>query len=163
MLNARAFATGKWAFNNLEDSKVFWAVAAVIFVGQIAIVQFFSPLFNCAPLSVTDWLWVILGTSPVFLIGQLVSNIENRWCAITLSKKFYKKIFAKYLWFRFFSSNFAPPIYVGIVLWPTTNYNYKFLNNYEEILTFCFCDAAGWRWRVQCLCACNCNEHWAAC
>ncbi len=78
MLNARAFATGKWAFNNLEDSKVFWAVAAVIFVGQIAIVQFFSPLFNCAPLSVTDWLWVILGTSPVFLIGQLVSNIENR-------------------------------------------------------------------------------------
>ena len=78
MLNARSFATGKWAFNNIEDSKVFWCVAAIIFMGQIAIVQFFSPLFNCAPLSLTDWLWVILGTSPVFLLGQFVApHIKN--------------------------------------------------------------------------------------
>ena len=70
MLNARSFATGKWAFNNIEDSKVFWAVAVVIFVGQIVLVQFFSPLFNCAPLDATTWLWIILGTMPVFLIGQ---------------------------------------------------------------------------------------------
>ena len=78
MLNARSFATGKWAFNNLEDSKVFWAVAAVIFIGQIVLVQFCSPLFNCSPLSLSDWLWVILGTSPVFLLGQVVSKVENR-------------------------------------------------------------------------------------
>lgn len=78
MLNARAFATGKWAFNNMEDSKVFWVVAAVIFVGQIAIVQFFSPLFNCAPLELTDWLWIILGTFPVFLVGQVVSKVQNK-------------------------------------------------------------------------------------
>ena len=78
MLNARAFATGKWAFNNMEDSKVFWGVAAVIFVGQIAIVQFFSPLFNCAPLELTDWLWIILGTFPVFLVGQVVSKVQNK-------------------------------------------------------------------------------------
>ena len=78
MLNARAFATGKWAFNNMEDSKVFWAVAVVIFVGQIVLVQFFSPLFNCAPLDFTTWLWIILGTMPVFLIGQLfVSKLKN--------------------------------------------------------------------------------------
>ena len=78
MLNARAFATGKWAFNNMEDSKVFWVVAAVIFVGQIAIVQFFSPLFNCAPLELTDWMWIILGTFPVFLVGQVVSKVQNK-------------------------------------------------------------------------------------
>ncbi len=77
MLNARAFATGKWAFNNMEDSKVFWAVALVIFVGQIALVQFFSPLFNCAPLDMNTWLWVILGTSPVFVLGQLVCRVKN--------------------------------------------------------------------------------------
>ena len=78
MLNARSFATGKWAFNNLEDSKVFWMVATVIFVGQIVLVQYFSPMFNCAPLTVVEWLWVILGTMPVFLIGQLfVTRVKN--------------------------------------------------------------------------------------
>lgn len=78
MLNARAFATGKGVFNNMEDSKVFWTVAAVIFVGQIVIVQYCYPLFNCSPLTVSDWLWVILGTSPVCIVGQVVSNIQNK-------------------------------------------------------------------------------------
>ena len=77
LLNARAFATGKWAFNNMEDSKVFWAVAAVIFVGQIVLVQFFSPFFNSAPLDATTWLYIILGTSPVFLLGQVVTRVKN--------------------------------------------------------------------------------------
>ena len=78
MLNARSFATGKWAFNNIEDSKVFWAVAAVIFVGQIVLVQYFSPLFNCAPLDAETWLWIILCTSPVFWIGQLVLAVKSK-------------------------------------------------------------------------------------
>ena len=77
MLNARSFATGKWAFNNMEDSKVFWMVAAVILVGQIVLVQFFSPFFNCAPLDARTWLWIILGTSPVFLLGQVVRRVKN--------------------------------------------------------------------------------------
>ena len=77
LLNARAFATGKWAFNNMEDSKVFWAVAAVIFVGQIVLVQFFSPFFNSAPLDAATWLYIILGTSPVFLLGQVVARVKN--------------------------------------------------------------------------------------
>ena len=77
ILNARAFATGKWAFNNIEDSKVFWAVAILIFVGQIALVQFASPLFNCAPLDLKTWIWIILGTSPVFIFGQVVANVKN--------------------------------------------------------------------------------------
>ena len=78
MLNARSFATGKWAFNNMEDSKVFWGVAVVIFVGQIVLVQCCSPIFNCAPLSVSDWLWIILGTCPVFLVGQAYFAVKNK-------------------------------------------------------------------------------------
>ena len=80
MLNARSFATGKWAFNNMEDSKVFWAVAAVIFLGQIALVQFCYPLFDCEPLDLLTWVIIILATSPVFIIGQLVMGAkkENR-------------------------------------------------------------------------------------
>jgi Ca2+-transporting ATPase len=82
LLNARTFATGKWAFNNMEDSKVFWAVAMVVFVGQIVLVQYCGPLFNCAPLSLTDWLWVILGTSPVFLIGQIYFSYKSKRTAV---------------------------------------------------------------------------------
>lgn len=78
MLNARAFATGKSAFNNIQDSKVFWSVAIVIFVGQIVLVQCFYPLFNCAPLDVKTWLYIILGTCPVFIIGQIVSRLKNK-------------------------------------------------------------------------------------
>ena len=77
MLNARAFATGKCAFNNMEDSKVFWAVAAVVFIGQIVIVQFASPLFNCAPLDWKTWLLVIVGTSPVFLMGEMIRKSQK--------------------------------------------------------------------------------------
>ena len=78
MLNARSFATGKSAFNNMEDSKVFWAVAAVIFAGQIILVQYFYPFFNCAPLDFMTWFWIILGTFPVFLVGQIfVKHIKN--------------------------------------------------------------------------------------
>ena len=78
MLNARTFATGKWAFNNMEDSKVFWSVAIIIFVGQIVLVQYCPLLFNCAPLSTSTWIAIILGTSPVFILGQLVAMVKNR-------------------------------------------------------------------------------------
>lgn len=78
MLNARSFETGKWAFNNMEGSKVFWAVAVVIFIGQIVLVQFFYPLFNCAPLDLKTWLLIIFGTMPVFLIGQCVALVRNK-------------------------------------------------------------------------------------
>ena len=78
MLNARSFATGKWAFNNMEDSRVFWTVLLVIGMGQIALVQFCSPLFNCAPLTAIDWVQIILFTSPVFIIGQIVNAMRSR-------------------------------------------------------------------------------------
>ena len=77
MLNARSFATGKWAFNNIEDSKMFWAVALVIFVGQIVIVQMFYPLFKCEPLDFMTWLKIILGTAPVFVVGQLILGFKK--------------------------------------------------------------------------------------
>ena len=77
LLNARAFATGKWAFNNMEDSKVFWAVATIILVGQIVIVQLLPTVFNCAPLGFWTWLTIIVGTSPVFLLGHFMARVKN--------------------------------------------------------------------------------------
>ena len=77
MLNARVFATGKRALNNIEDSRVFWAVLIVIGVGQIVLVQFCSPIFNCAPLSAIDWVKIISFTSPVYIIGHFVARVRN--------------------------------------------------------------------------------------
>lgn len=77
MLNARAFATGKSAFNNMAHSSVFWCVALVIFVGQILLVQFCSPLFNTAPLDLRTWLMIIIGTSPVFLVGFIIKGVKS--------------------------------------------------------------------------------------
>ena len=77
LLNARAFATGKWAFNNMDGSKVFWAVATVILAGQIAIVQLMPTVFNCAPLDLVTWVMIIVGTSPVFLLGHVMARVKN--------------------------------------------------------------------------------------
>ncbi len=82
MLNARAFMTGKSAFNNMRDSKVFWTVALVIFVGQILIVQYCGPLFNCGKLDLNTWLCAIGGTSlvfwPVHFWNLLKNKLRNR-------------------------------------------------------------------------------------
>ena len=78
MLNARAFATGKNFFNNMKGSRVFWAVLMVIFIGQILIVQCCYQLFDCAPLSLTDWLIIIFGTSPVLLLSLFVKKVKTR-------------------------------------------------------------------------------------
>ena len=77
MLNARTFATGKRASNNMEDSRVFWAVLLVIGIGQIALVQFCSLLFNCAPLTVFEWFAIIGLTSLVYVLGQVVFKVRN--------------------------------------------------------------------------------------
>ena len=80
LLNARSFLTGKSAFNNMRDSKVFWSVAAVIFVGQIVLVQFplFSPLFNCTPLDFKTWVYIIVCTSFVFWPVHFWKLIRNK-------------------------------------------------------------------------------------
>ena len=71
MFNARAFATGRSAFH-FAGCGGFILIAVAIFFGQIAIVTLGGELFNVVPLRLTDWLIIILGTSPVLLIGELI-------------------------------------------------------------------------------------------
>jgi Ca2+-transporting ATPase len=40
--------------------------------GQILIVELGGALFNVISLGITDWLIIILGTSPVLIIGELL-------------------------------------------------------------------------------------------
>ncbi len=70
IFNARAFATGRSAFH-LDKCGEFLFIAALIFFGQIAIVELGGEFFNVTPLSLRDWLIIIFGTSPVLIIGEL--------------------------------------------------------------------------------------------
>jgi Ca2+-transporting ATPase len=70
LFNARAFATGRSALH-MEDCGEFMLVLIMILVGQILIVELGGALFNVVSISLIDWLIIIIGTSPVLLLGEL--------------------------------------------------------------------------------------------
>ena len=70
MFNARAFRSGNYAVNS-SYGKGFSLIVAMIFVGQVLIVEVGGRFFNVVALSLTDWLIIILGTSAVMWIGEL--------------------------------------------------------------------------------------------
>jgi Ca2+-transporting ATPase len=57
-------------------SRYFIYITLVILLGQVAIVTFAGELFNVAPLSVADWGWIILITSPVVIIPEVVRIVK---------------------------------------------------------------------------------------
>ncbi len=70
MFNARAFGTHKSAFH-LKGCSEFLLIAGAIFFGQILIVEFGGEMFNVVPLRLTDWIIIVVATSPVLWIGEL--------------------------------------------------------------------------------------------
>ena len=56
----------------------FTLVAVVILVGQFFIVNLLSDFFEVSPLSVSDWCVILLVTSPVFIIPEIVRSIRLR-------------------------------------------------------------------------------------
>lgn len=77
LFNARAYATGRSAFH-FRGCGGFLSIVLVIFVGQILIVTFGGAWFGVVPLSLTDWLIIILGTSPVLWLGELWRVIRKK-------------------------------------------------------------------------------------
>lgn len=71
MFNAKAFQTGKSAFNNMKGSKGFMIVALVILLGQVLIVEVGGDVFRTVPLELRDWGIIIGGTSFVLWFGEL--------------------------------------------------------------------------------------------
>lgn len=76
MFNARAYMTRQSAFH-FRGCGEFLMIAAVIFIGQILIVEFGGQFFNVAPLSLSDWLWIIGSTSAVLWIGELLRLLKK--------------------------------------------------------------------------------------
>ena len=50
-------------------------IALVIVQGQILIVTLAGPAFNVSRLDFADWLWIILLTSPVFVVADVVRTV----------------------------------------------------------------------------------------
>ena len=71
LFNAKAFATGKSAFNGLLHDTGFITVALLIIIGQFFIVTFGGDVFRTVPLSWQDWLLIIGSTSLVLWIGEI--------------------------------------------------------------------------------------------
>jgi Ca2+-transporting ATPase len=76
LFNARCLGTNRSALAGLFANKAFLLIAGVILVGQIVLVQFGGDVFRTTPLSALDWAVIILGTSPVLIVGELL-----RWRA----------------------------------------------------------------------------------
>ncbi len=76
MFNARAFNSGKSALN-LKNCTGFLLISITIFIGQILIISIGGSFFNVEPLKLSDWLIIILSTSSVLWIGELIRYIKN--------------------------------------------------------------------------------------
>ncbi len=68
--NARVFGTERSAFSQLGASKGFLIMAAVIVLGQFLLVELGGEMFRVTPLSIKEWLLIIICTSPVLWIGE---------------------------------------------------------------------------------------------
>ncbi len=72
------FGSGHSAFHKPRRSKVFFAILAVIFIGQVMIVQYGGAVFGCAPMQLSDWAWIVGLTSPIMLAGEAYHFIHRR-------------------------------------------------------------------------------------
>lgn len=77
MFNARAFETGRSAFH-FKDCEGFVVIAVMILIGQVLIVNVGDELFNVVPLHISDWVIIILSTSSVLWIGELLRWWQRR-------------------------------------------------------------------------------------
>ncbi len=78
LFNARSLGSNYSAFHRLYACRPFLLVLALVLAGQWLIVTFGGMMFRTVPLSLTEWLWIIIGTSPVLLIGELYRLIFRR-------------------------------------------------------------------------------------
>ena len=78
LFNARSLGSNHSAFRRLYACRAFLIVLASVLVGQWLIVTYGGKMFRTVPLSLTEWLWIILGTSPVFIIGEFYRWIARR-------------------------------------------------------------------------------------
>lgn len=88
LFNAKYFRTDRSLLTDLVDiirnpskakesySPGFIWISLVIVLGQIIIVSFAGRMFNVAPLSFMDWVWILVVTSPVLIVADAVRSVK---------------------------------------------------------------------------------------
>ena len=88
LFNAKYYSTGRSLMLDLVDlfkkpaavkntySRGFIVISLTIVLGQIFIVSVAGRMFNVSPLAVGDWLWILLLTAPVLVLGDLVRTVK---------------------------------------------------------------------------------------
>ena len=85
IFNAKAYHSHQSAlrgFLNKDVRRGFGLTLLIIFLGQILIVTFGGEMFNVVPLPFGDWVRIIVGTSLILWVGELV-----RWARKMKSMK----------------------------------------------------------------------------
>lgn len=89
LFNAKYFRTGRSLIQDItglftKSNKIkesysagFLWIILVILIGQILIVTYAHEMFNVSPLSLSDWGWILLATSPVLIISDIIRCIYN--------------------------------------------------------------------------------------
>ena len=77
MFNTRSFETGK-SFFQLKMSKEFFTIVAIIFIGQIVIVEVLYDFFNCTPMKLIDWVIIVVLSSLVLWVRELWHLLTKR-------------------------------------------------------------------------------------
>ena len=77
LFNARVYGQDRSIFDGLGKNWAFTGISLVILIGQILIVQFGGEMFRTEPLTLTQWLWIIGGTSIVAVVNELAYWIKK--------------------------------------------------------------------------------------
>ena len=81
LFNAKSLGSSHSAFHGFFEDKGLMIVLLIILVGQWVIVTYGGRMFRTEPLTAETWGWIILCTSPVMIIGELmraVSRLKHR-------------------------------------------------------------------------------------
>ena len=89
LFNAKYFRTGRSLIQDViglftNPAKVkesysagfLWIVLAIL-IGQVLIVTYAGAMFNVSPLSLSDWGWILLLTSPVLIVSDIIRFAFN--------------------------------------------------------------------------------------
>ncbi|MDD6779614.1 MAG: calcium-translocating P-type ATPase, PMCA-type [Prevotellaceae bacterium] len=77
LFNAKSLGSRRSAFHKFLSDRGLLFVLFIILAGQWLIVEFGGKMFRTVPLDIETWLWIILGTSPVMIVGEIVRRIRR--------------------------------------------------------------------------------------
>ena len=76
LFNAKAYGTAKSAWN-MKGCRSFLFIAALILIGQLAIIYLGGEFFSVVPLELDDLLKIIVVTSSVMVIGEIIRFVRK--------------------------------------------------------------------------------------